>query len=283
MQPSTPTNRDDRREPLLRPPPPNFRRRDDLIPGASGRPIVVDSTSPVNSRAETSHVFVTESPASPDPVPPCSPVNTPTSSPPVSPSRVRCNSPVYIPLQDHQYALPNCPLRNSPTLNGHFNVGMTGEVWPANSALQQRPFPRVPRQRRPAPSPPRPTVTPTNSRSPQQRPSPRVPRQRRCAPSPPRPTGTTNSRSPYARRRGLELSQNAFPRARARNLFQDFTATLPRPFDTSAVAPPAHARDRTPSPYVRLEVYSHTRHPLDRRTHLTILPSWAMKAKKERN
>lgn len=37
------------------------------------------------------------------------------------------------------------------------------------------------------------------------------------------------------------------------------------------------------SPDMFLEVYSHTRHPLDPRKHLTILPSWANKAEKERN
>lgn len=120
MRASRPTRLDVRLEAPPRPPPPNFGRREDLFPGDSGRPIVVDSTSPVNSPAETNHVFVTESPTSPDPSPSCSPVNTPSSSPPVSPSRERCESPVYITLQDYQYALPDCPLPNSPTLNGSF-------------------------------------------------------------------------------------------------------------------------------------------------------------------
>lgn len=54
---------------------------------------------------------------------------------------------------------------------------------------------------------------------------------------------------------------------------------LPRPIATPAPVPPV--RDRSPSPDVLLIVYSHTRHPLDLRTHLTILPSWAIKAEKE--
>lgn len=106
---SRPTRLDVRPEATPRPPPPNFGRREDLIPGDSGRPIVVDSTSPVNSPAETNHIFVTEPPTSPDPSPPCSPVNTPSSSPPVS----RRESPVYNPLQDHQYALPLPPRSTS--------------------------------------------------------------------------------------------------------------------------------------------------------------------------
>lgn len=141
-------------EPSPRPAPPNFGRRDHLSPGDSGRLIVVDSTSPVNV-----HIIVTEPPASPDPAPPCSPVNSPTASPPVSPSRVRCNSPVYIPLQYHQYALSDCPIPTTPSLNDP-SLGMTGELW--LSASQQRPRPK--RQRRRAPSPPGNYQTPPQRR-----------------------------------------------------------------------------------------------------------------------
>lgn len=235
MRASRPTMLDVRPEAPPRPPQPNFGRREDLIPGDSGRPIVVDSTSPVNSPAETNHVFVTEPPTSPDPSPPCSPVNTPSSSPPVSPSREMCESPVYIPLQDHQYALPDCPLPNLPTLNGSFtcNLGMNGEVFPANSVSHQKPRQMVPRQRRRAPSPPR-----SASRSHHhQRPD-----QRRRAPSLPGPTATTSSGSPYARPRQSEFSHHTFPRAR--NLFQDVISTLP-PLVNTFPAPPAPARDRS--------------------------------------
>lgn len=46
-----------------------------------------------------------------------------------------------------------CPLPTSSTLNRSFNLGMTGAIWTANPA-PQRPRPRVPQERRPAPSPP---------------------------------------------------------------------------------------------------------------------------------
>lgn len=251
----------------LEPPPPNFGRREDLIPGDSGCPIVVDSTSPVNSKAETNHVFVTEPPTSPDPLPPCSPVNTPSSSPPVSPSRERCESPVYIPLQDHQYALSDYPLPNSPTLNGSLNLGMNGEVFPANSVNHQRPRPRVPRPMRRAPSPSRSTARSHHHHHHHQRPD-----QRRRAPFLPRTTAMTSSRSPYARPRQPTFSNHTFPRAR--NLFQYFISTFPPLVNTfpapPAPAPPAPVRDRSPSPDVLLEVNSYTRHPLDPRKHLTI-------------
>lgn len=72
----------------------------------------------------------------------------------MSPSKVRCDGPLYIPLQDHQFECPDCPLPNPPTLNGYSDLGMTGEVWPSERlppSLQPRP-----RQRRPAPPPPPP-------------------------------------------------------------------------------------------------------------------------------
>lgn len=59
MRASRPTRLDVWPEAPPRPPPPNFGRREDLIPGDSGGPIVVDSTIPVNFPAETNHVFVT--------------------------------------------------------------------------------------------------------------------------------------------------------------------------------------------------------------------------------
>lgn len=177
-------------------------------------------------------------PASPDPAPPCSPVNSPTASPPVSPSRVRCNGPVYIPLQDHQYALSDCSIPTSPSLNDP-SLGMTGELWPSASQQRHRPS----RQRRRAPSPPG-----NHQRPPQ----------RRHAPSPPRPSPRTSSRAPYQSPRQFS---NRFPRGRGRgrNLFEQFMASLPRPIATPALVPPV--RDRSPSPDILLEVYSHTRHP----------------------
>lgn len=129
------------RRPLPRPPPPVLGRRDP----SSEDIILVDVPSPaetssVHSPAETSHVHVLDSPASPDPSPPCSPVDTPSKrpapSPTVSPSKVRCEGPRYILLQDTQFECPECPLPTSPTLNGDFSLGMLGEVWPS---LQTRP------------------------------------------------------------------------------------------------------------------------------------------------
>lgn len=234
--------------------------------GSSGNPIVVDP-------AETSHVHVTESPASPDPSTPTSPVNTPTKratpspppSPPVSPSKVRCDSvPRYIPLQDHQFQLPDCPLPSSPTLN-HPSLGMTGEVWPMTtlpSSLQNRPRPR-----RPAPSPPSSSAIRPERRA-------AAPRSPPYAPPPPRHLipSEGSAFSTFPRRAG-----------RGRNLFEEFMSTLPRPFPLPgprAPSPPPPAT-RSPSPDIMLELYSHTRHPLDLRTHLTILPTWSRKAEKE--
>lgn len=117
--------------------------------GSSGNPIVLDP-------ADISHVYVAESPASPDPSPPTSPVNThkkrQAPSPPVSPSKVRYEGLRYLPMQDHQFQCPECPLTSSPTLNGHFNLGMTGEVWPLRRLA--RSSQSTPHQRRRAPSPP---------------------------------------------------------------------------------------------------------------------------------
>lgn len=74
---------------------------------------------------------------------------------------MRCDSvPRYIPLQNHIFELPNCPIPSSPTLNDP-SLGMTGELWVSNPAPRQRrraPSPPTPRRqiqpRRPAPSPP---------------------------------------------------------------------------------------------------------------------------------
>lgn len=216
--------------------------------------------------------------------------------PPVSPSRVLCEGTRYILRQDHQFQCPECPLPSSPTLNSHFNLGMHGEVCP-HQRLPASLANQLSGHRRPAPSPP-----------PPHGPSPR---QVRLAPSP-----TTRV-----------LSEGSIPRpVRPRNLFNDFLATLPRPFQLPAAAggsdpaPPAPSPPaqlpyspsspfssspsysslslttasinsspnfvpspppRTPSPDVMLELYSHTRHPLDLRIHLTILPSWGVKGKKE--
>lgn len=61
------SNREVLPEPAPRPPTPNFGRKDHLSPGDIGCPIVV-AVIPVNVPAETSHITVTEPPASPDPV-----------------------------------------------------------------------------------------------------------------------------------------------------------------------------------------------------------------------
>lgn len=247
-----------------------------MLGSSSNNPIVVDSAE------RSHHVIVTEPPASPDPSPPSSPIDTPTKrrapSPPVSPSKVLCEAPRYVEMQSHQFECPECPLPSSPTLNGHFEVGMLGEVWPLRSlpsSLQRRPAPRA---RRPAPSPPR---TAAASRSPTSRPEQRG--------------RTAARRSPYL----IPSEGPAFsnPLSWPRNLFADLMSTLLRPFPIPAagsrsrsspptsVAPPSPETPpppRTPSPDIMLELYSHSRHPLDLRTHLTILPSWAQKAEKEK-
>lgn len=176
----------------------------------------------------------------------------------MSPSKVRCDGPLYIPLQDHQFECPDCPLPNPPTLNGYSDLGMTGEVWPSERlppSLQPRP-----RQRRPAPPPP-----PSATRS-----TPYPPPRQPVIPS--------------------EVSAfNTFPgaaRGRGRNLFLDFMASLPRPVhapvdSSSTTRAPSPPRTRSPSPDIFLELYSNIRHPLDLRAHQTIMPSWAKKAKKE--
>lgn len=125
-----------------------------------------------------------------------------------------------------------------------------------------------------------------------QRPQPTRP-QRRRAPSPPTPgpqRGRTSPRpTPYATPpsrsqpsaitgKGSAFSSHTFPRSRARNLFSDFAAYLPSLLVSRVPSP----RPRSPSPDILLEFYTHTRHPLNLRKHLTILPSWGMKSEEER-
>lgn len=144
------------------PPPPVFGRSPDILD-------ILGPGPQHSSAAASEHVIIEDSPDSPDPSPPSSPVNTPTKkrapSPPMSPSKVKGEGPRYVMLQDHQFECPECPLPASPTLNGHFDIGMHGEVWPrrqlpASLATPQSgrrrpaPSPLQSRRRRPAPSPP---------------------------------------------------------------------------------------------------------------------------------
>lgn len=90
MNPAAASSDERQRVPPPRPPPVNFGRR--AVEALSGE--------------DRQHAIVLDSPASPDPSSSTYPVYTPTKRPapsptPVSPSRVRCDSPVYIPLQDH--------------------------------------------------------------------------------------------------------------------------------------------------------------------------------------
>lgn len=244
--------------------------------------------------AETNHVRVFESPASPDPSQPCSPVDTPTRtipSPAASPSKLSCESPRYISLQDHQFAMPqDCPIAVSPTLKDP-SIGMTGEVWPAQPTRPQRRRAPSPPTTSVAVSPTLPSIGMTGAPNPHvQRPQPTRP-QRRRDPSPPTPgRGRTSPRptqyvSPPCRSQpsatpgeGSAFSSHTFPRSRARNLFSDFAASLPS-LPVPRVPSP---RPRSPSPDILLEFYRHTRHPLNLKKHLTILQSWEMKSEEER-
>lgn len=180
------------------------------------------SDRPEHSAAGSEHIVIQDYPASPDPSPPSSPVDSPRKknrapSPPMSPSKLKCEAARYIPLQDHQFECPECLLPSSPTLNGHFELGMHGEVWPRRQLPASLSTPH--RRRRPAPSP--------------QQSRPR-PRERRAAPFPPisRPDAIPSYGSAF----------RTIPSAtRPRNLFQDFMATLPRLF-------PIPAATGTPSP-----------------------------------
>lgn len=222
--------------------------------------------------ADRDNAIVLDFPARPDPSPSTSPVDTPTkrqepSPSPVSSSIVKCQSPVYIALQDHYYQLPECTndnLYDDPAL------GMSGDVWPwpNQPENQRRPSP----QRRPAHE---------NQRSQSSK------RQRRRASSPPRYSPHQRNLRIRSSSRVLpydvsptqqqQLPARTFPRGRPRNLFEDFLTTLPRPFPVLAAEPPASRE--TPSPDLMQELYQHNRRPLDL-THLTIVPSWAMKSKK---
>lgn len=173
---------------------------------------------------------------------------------------------------------------------------MHGETWPRHHLRASSPtssFPVSGNQRR-APSPPPAWFFP------------RQVRHRRAAPSPP-------TRVPF--------EDSFPSPVRPKNLFNDFLPTLPRPSAATGGSPPAPLAPspseppapsaystsspsysssslslmtasvgtspapspplRSPSPDVMLELYSHTRHPLDLRKHLTILPSWGVKGKKE--
>lgn len=254
-----------RRVPPQRPPPPNF--------GSSAVHVL--------SGDDPQHAIVVESPACPDRSPSTTPVDTPTKRrapppPPVSPSKVRCESSVYIPLEDHIYALPECT-NNDP--GDDPRLGM---------------IPAPERQRRPAPSPPR-SNQPTEREGNHQR-QRNHQSQRRPAPSPPLSrshqrtvTIRTGLRaSPYLppaqqldqpprRQQPTSSGNNTFPRT-AKILFQDVIPTLPRP-NLLLAEPPSQRR--TPSIDVMQELYQHSRHPLDLRTHLTIASSWAKKAEEK--
>lgn len=234
--------------PPARPPPPNFTQQRQVSP-------VSPAASP-------------ESPESPDPSEPYSPTDTPTKrnppSPPAwSPDRVHCDRSLYVSRQDHVFALPlDCP-DHPKTPPKPFSA--------ANPPLQPALEPR----RRRAPPPPtgqgrvlgRGRVI-LSSRSAQ-----------------------TDS-SPYARP-PIPSEQSAFvrpPFQRARNLFADFIPNMPpspppmvRPFPEPAASPGPQPLppSRSPSPDIFQEIYSHGRHPIDNRSHLTIIPSWAIKAEKE--
>lgn len=90
MNPAAASSDERQRVPPPRPPPVNFGRR--AVEALSGE--------------DRQHAIALNSPTSPDPSSSTYPVDTPTKRPApsptsVSPSRVRCDSPVYIPLQDH--------------------------------------------------------------------------------------------------------------------------------------------------------------------------------------
>lgn len=237
--------------PPPRPPPPNFGAS-----AASPRPgpTVAIPVSPA----------VPESPASPVGSA-YSPTDTPTkritpSPPPYSPNRLACDRSYYVARQDHQFALPaKCPDNRPARPPMPFSA--------ANPPLQ--PAPEAHRER-----------------------------VRRRAPSPPRPVGRGR---PYVRptipSKDSAFGRPSLPFARARNLFADFVPNIqsppsPPPMVRTFPGPPQAPRtpspplaeippSRTQSPDIFLELYQHSRHPVDDRSHLTIIPSWAIKAEKE--
>lgn len=259
--------------------------------GSRSNPVIV------MDNAETHHERVMESPASPDPSPATYPVDTPTRrtipSPAAFPSKLSCESPLYIPLQDHQFAVPqDCPIAVSLTLRDP-SIGMTGEVWPAQPTRPQRRRASSPPTTSVAVSPTLPSIGMTGAPNPYvQRPQP-TKHQRRRAPSPSTPgpqTGRTNPRpTPYATPPSRSqpsaipgeesaFSTHTFPRSRARNLFSDFAASFPSLLVPRVPSP----RPRSPSPDILLEFYTHTRQPLNLKKHLTILQIWGIKSEEER-
>lgn len=204
-----------------------------------------------------------------------SPTDTPTkritpSPPPYSPDRLQCDQSYYVARQDHQFRLPDCS--------------------------------SVP--------PPRPPMPVSAAANPPLQPAPESRRgrimTRRRAPSPPRPVGRGG---PYVRpttySEDSAFARPSLPFVRARNPFADFipniesppspppamvrtfpgpsavTQSLPPPPRTPSPPLPELPPSREPSPDIMLELYQHTRHPIDSRNHLTILPSWSRKAVKE--
>lgn len=158
-------------------------------------------------------------------------------------------------LQDHEYALPQCP-----------NDDPENFSWERSRDMSRTPNPPE-RQRRRAPSPPTPGPHHRSLRiRTNPRPSPYVPPHRQPLEQP--------------RIQPLESGNNTT--IRGRNLFEDFIGTLPRPFPApaAAAAAPTPSPTRIPSPDVMQELYQHTRHPLDLRTHLTIVPSWPKRQKR---
>lgn len=197
-----------------------------------------------------------ESPESPTPSGPYSPTDTPTrrdqlASPPWSPDREHCDRSLYVARQDHTFSLPrSCPNKTPPPFSS------------SNPPLQPPPEPR----RRRAPPPP-PTHRPSRGRGILRR-------------------SEADGPSPYLRP-GPAPAPISF--RRVRNLFSDFVPDLLAPgsppmvrtFPDQSRSPEPLPPSRTPSPDIMQEVYSHTRHPVDERSHLTILPSWSLKAEKE--
>lgn len=268
--------------PPTRPPPP-------MLGARSPRPGAIIAI-PVSSPA------VLESPASPDPEEAYSPTDTPTkrvtpSPPPYSLNRTHCDRSYFVARQDHSFALPlDCPDNRRARPAGPFS--------PANPPLQPPPQPRRTPIRRRAPSPPPPLPRP-------------VGRGR----GGPYPVGRGRSGPHIPSTIPSQSSAFVRPFQRARNLFAEFvpssppspppmvrtfpgpppplpqpprTPSPPQPPRTPSPAPRAPSPplvqmppSRTPSPDIFLELYQHGRHPIDDRSHLTIIPSWAIKAEKE--
>lgn len=116
---------------------------------------------------------------------------------------------------------------------------------------------------------PRPLGPPYSAVNPPLQPAPEPHRarvRRRRAPSPPRPVGRGRG-GPYLRP-DIPSEDSAFGPQQA-----------PRtPSPPLLEIPPS----RSPSPDILLELYQNSRHPVDKRYHLTILPSWSRKAPKEK-